>query len=357
MRWANIVCLFRVDLACVLCFLAAGYHSSVAASEYTTEAHVDDEPITTPELNLQVSLVRSQVLNSFREKFGTDITSQKDFWTNNYGGEVPAQQARQLALQKLKGIKVQELLAYHKGLLTDIHYETFISNLAAENKKRDSIIASHGAIYGLVHYTEETFYDYVFTNMQADLQKNLAEHELKPSEQQLQEYYYAIRDSHFKSSNSIYTQLFKISYAYPDTQKNVPRDTAWKLARKAQKKLREGTNLAAIQQSMNGGFSQRIFNDSTARFDHTHDREVLNAAETLSIGSVSDVVDDGYALTVLKCIDRKINGYRPYEQVAAIVRAKYIEIAYENYIDSLTQTAKLSEASPKIGFDVSTPRH
>jgi len=317
----------------------------MAATPNSVEAYVNDEPITTQELNLQIKLHRSQILSYFRNKFGNEVTSQKGFWENNYGGEIPAQRAHSLALDTLKRIKIQEILARQKGLISDIRYETLLTNLLLENKRRDSVIANHGVIYGAAHFSEETFFDYVFSNMVIELQKSLANAELKPSLQQLQEYYLLIRKDHFQARDSIRVQEIKIAYADPDTTKNIVRDSAWAILHKIQQQVHAGLDFAKAVKSAHAKMTARIFNDATARNDYTHDGEISCVADTLSVGSVSAIVDNGQELSIIKSVSRQGNGYKPFELVAPIVRAQYIEATYEKYIDSLVQHIKFREAN------------
>jgi hypothetical protein len=293
-----------------------------AASVDSIEAYVNDEPITSRELKLQIALNRSQILSYFRDRFGSEVTSEKKFWTTRYGTEIPTKRLRDLAMAKLKRIKVQEILARQKSIVSHISYDTFLANLDKDNKWRDSMIACHGVVYGLTHYTEQTFYDYELSSMVTALQKKLASKELKPSLVQLHDYYGLIRDQYFKASDSIVAQITEVSYTDSTSRNELLQDSAWKI---------------------NGHQIYRIFSESTSRFDHFHDGQRLSVAETLSVGSVSGIIDDGSSLSILKVISRKINGFKSFEQVEPIVSDKYMEFTYEAYIDSLMRTVRFCD--------------
>ena len=100
-----------------------------------TVATVNSEPISVREFKRQLAQKSSDIYTYFREKHGV-VGDSKDFWTTSYGGEVPIDMARDKTLKECVNVKAQQILAKQNGILNDISYAAFLSDLSKENRRR-----------------------------------------------------------------------------------------------------------------------------------------------------------------------------------------------------------------------------
>ncbi|NQX64344.1 hypothetical protein [Paenibacillus qinlingensis] len=136
---------------------------SLAGSLPATVAYINDSAIDEREFQLFLHDVKAQTAGYFKQTYNADNSSS--FWTTSFQGEVPIEKAKQLALDRLKEVKVQQFLAQEYGLVNDLSYAVFLENWLTENQRREKAIKNNQVIYGPKQYDERGYYTYVFSNL------------------------------------------------------------------------------------------------------------------------------------------------------------------------------------------------
>jgi hypothetical protein len=121
-------------------------------------AKVNSEPISIDEFNLFLAQNRAETFGYFHQKYGVD--DSKGFWTRAKGGETPLERLKAVTLSQCVRIKVQQVLARQKGIVSDIRYERFLIDLEQENQRRKAAAQNHQPIYGPLQYARETYFNY-----------------------------------------------------------------------------------------------------------------------------------------------------------------------------------------------------
>ncbi|WNR43850.1 hypothetical protein [Paenibacillus roseipurpureus] len=153
-------------LSIFVCTGCSKWQNDVSASpEYATVAYINDSAIDEREFQLFLHDVKAQTAGYFKKTYHVD--DSPSFWTTSFQGEVPIEKAKKLALDRLKEIKVQQLLAQQYGLIDvdDLSYSTFLVNWSKENQRREKAIKNNQVIYGPKQYDEHGYYTYQFSNL------------------------------------------------------------------------------------------------------------------------------------------------------------------------------------------------
>ncbi|NOU64778.1 hypothetical protein GC096_12145 [Paenibacillus sp. LMG 31461] len=128
-----------------------------------TVAYINDSAIDEREFQLFLNDVKAQTAGYFKQTYNADDSAS--FWTTSFQGEVPIEKAKQLALDRLKEVKVQQFLAQEYGLMNDLSYTAFLKNWLTENQRREKAIKNNQVVYGPKQYDERGYYSYVFSNL------------------------------------------------------------------------------------------------------------------------------------------------------------------------------------------------
>ncbi len=311
-----------------------------------TVALVNREPISIREFEQAVIETRSDVYSYFNQTYGAEHNTK--FWTSSYEGEVPADMAKAKALDVVKRIKIQQILAKQKKIVQDISYSGFLDDLEIENKRRTEAVNNNKAIYGPVHYGEKEYYSYVFSNMVIQLKGILGEEELAASEKELLDFYDSIKETTYKREDTIKAQ--KLSLSWVDKEGNVDRSMRSAARRIMEQWLIEvenGATLAEIATSftMEGSLEVQlndlVFEESNARYDHHKFQLLKEEAKKLKVGQVSGMIEENNAIHLIRCIEKIDEGHQSYDEVKENVKSLYVDESYRLFIDRLSRDTEV----------------
>lgn len=169
-----------IFLAVILVSFLAG------ACQKNTEvvAWVDEAPITTSEMNYWMLLKKAEVYRYFYLEYG--VNDSDDFWHSEYEGESTINRLKNLALDASKRCKVQQILAYDRGLIDEMNFDVVIAQMVGENSERAQKLSRGEVIYGPKAFTHRTYFAYQFDKMVIALKEKLAHKELKASHEDLE---------------------------------------------------------------------------------------------------------------------------------------------------------------------------
>lgn len=144
-------------------------------------ATVNGDPISVIEYKNTLANKRADIFTYFSQKYHAEDSN--DFWTKNFGDEVPIVLAKERALAECVSVRILYALAQKEGLIQDTSYSAFLKALRAENKQRKEAIDKNQVIYGPVEYSEGNYFAYILSNMKSNLIARLKDTELKNVEQ------------------------------------------------------------------------------------------------------------------------------------------------------------------------------
>ncbi|MFC5404134.1 hypothetical protein [Cohnella soli] len=126
-------------------------------------ASVDGEPIRYGEFALMMMRERSKAVQYFYDKYKAEDSTR--YWTTRFGKEIPIEWLKSAALDEARRIKVQQMIARDEGIVQRIDYSDFRNGWIEENERRRKAADKKMILYGPLQYDENTYYDYVFSNM------------------------------------------------------------------------------------------------------------------------------------------------------------------------------------------------
>ncbi len=147
--------------------------------------YVDNYPITISEMHYWMLLNKAEVHRHFYLEYG--VNDSEDFWQSEYGGESPLEMLKNIAFQKAKRLKVQQVLAYEYGLINEINFDSIVSRIDNVNLVRNDNLNNGKIIYGSKYYTQRSYFVYQSDQMTQVLKEKLAEKELKPKKKELEQ--------------------------------------------------------------------------------------------------------------------------------------------------------------------------
>lgn len=339
-RW--ILFVFSVLGIClVLVFLGIGVYMS---RSYI--AKVNEEAVSYAEFKQQISLNRANVLNYFNQKYG--VQDSKSFWTSSFGGEVPLEVLKQKALNECVKIKLQEILAREKGVITDVSYDSFLEGLKAENAKRSNAAKNHEPVYGPLRLDENGYLNYFLGNMIMKLKEKLAENELKASEDELQSYYRSVKDKLYKYEDTVRISVIKLAFGADGKKVNTEeKKQKLKEIQAIEDRLKNGEDFdQVIKDAVEGGIKglskvDRTLDKDTARNDFKTEPVLMDAIKNIMPGGISGMFEENSAFIIVKCLDRKGGGYKNFDEIKGSVASAYVNMKYDELIEGLIKDANV----------------
>ncbi|BBH21552.1 hypothetical protein Back11_28970 [Paenibacillus baekrokdamisoli] len=306
-------------------------------------ATVNGEPISVYEFNQRMRMNRTRILLHFQTQYGAQETPE--FWTSSFDGEVPLEMLKKEALDECIRIKLQQLLARDKGLVQDISYAAFLKQFNHENNRRKAAIKAKEVIYGPVQYSEETYFEYVFSNMQSQLKDKLKGKEIAYTSEDLRQYYEATKAKYAKEAR---ITIEKIAVTYVDQDGKVMesrKKEAKLIMQKAKERLEKGESFGELAEAYNETDEEKkshgaqIFDSSSARTDRKYYPELLKEVSKLGAGQTSGIIEIGNTLFIVKCVEKQNGGYETFNEAKEKVETDYVSSQYESLIDKMVKGA------------------
>jgi hypothetical protein len=320
---------------------------------------LNGEPVDVREYRLILNRHRSEVYNDFYLKYG--VADSTDFWTTAYEGKTPLDQLKQVTLQDLTSIKVQQLLArqYHvrvaltpQGpfITADPSYAVFLKNLSAENARRQAAVKKGEPIYGPTQFDEDTFYRYFFSKMVEQLQQQLSEGDWKPSTATLEALYAERKETDYRREDTAQFESLCWPYAKPEGKITAEsKQEAQLKMEEIRDQLSQSSTFQDIAQRYPVRYADETLDDSTADSDVKYRPVLTGQVRSLPVGGLSQIFesDEGDALCLVTVNGRQVAGYQPFEEVRDQVQARYIDKKYAAVIEQLAREAKI-EINQKV---------
>lgn len=314
-------------------------------------ALINGEPVTVREFKIQfLNKNIAAVSQYFYNKYGAEDKS--DFWTSNYGGEIPVEVLKKRSLDQCIKTKVQQILGRQKGLVKDISYTAYLQGFIEENKRRKETVENDKVIYGPQQLQEDVYYYVLFNDMVYKLKQGISK-DLKIDEEELKQNYVENKSKLYMLPD--YIKIKKISVAYIDkdsSDNKVTREQAQAKIEEIKAKLDKGGNFDNIgsQYSKYSGFKigygEQMFNENTIRSDVFSGSSLKGEAQKLAPGQISGVFEDKgeKSFYIIICVQKITFRYIPFNEAKGSIESNLAETKYTKIVDKLIKEAKVSIA-------------
>lgn len=311
-------------------------------------AEVNGQPITAGEFRLALDRQRSAVIDYFKRKHGAGVDAE--FWDTDFSGEIPAELAKQWALQSAIRLRLQLNLASSHGIIRTASYSSLLDEMQLENTRRATAIEAGHPVYGPIRFDEINFIEYYTAKLSLALKEKLSRHELVVTDTQLKEHYEQIKDELFGLENNVQFYFFKVSYILDELHNDSKHAEA--LLRKIKSRLEQGVAIEVVLKELaNSSDEQQVqwtteqFNDETARYYYKSLPELYAFLTDLpDAGMVSPLIDDRSTgvYTLAFVTDRGEAGYKSFEEVKSNVLTHYMDVEFLNYVEALINNAEVT---------------
>lgn len=312
-------------------------------------AFVDGEPVTADELRMFMNNLKTEVSTSYQEKYGV---SQIDdhFWKKDFSGSSPIQTLRNKALDEAVTVKVKQMIGKKLGLVQDISYKAILNNLNAENKRRAEAVSKNEIIFGPEKFSIDTYFTYYMSNMEADSIQQLMLNEMKPTGQEMRDYYDANKEMLFKHPD--YIKIKKYAISFVDANNQTDENKKKKAAQKAEEILAAVKNEQDLTGNEDVKIEEQVFEPQNNLLDSRLFTTILYEAQKLSMGQVSPIFEYQGTYDIIKCLERNDSGYLSFDEVEKnnpLALLKPIaKTKYDQYVESLRKAAKVEKAERKF---------
>ena len=282
---------------------------------------------------------RAAVAAHLSQKYNLPGTGPS-FWDTEYEGVTPREVLLDTAMADLVRSKVIQQECIARGIVAPADFRQLKQAMEQENAARKSTAASGGVVYGTEAYTLAQYNEYQMTMATDDLKEYLLKHELAPTKQQLQDAYNSLDES-FKRKDFTCAGW---SIAWPSTEND---EAAATLVAAALKTTAPASLPAALENQLPGVRVERF----TFRSADVH-RENSTAIEQSDIlfatkpGELSSVLYDAQP-TVYYITEKDGGGYYTFEESSRIGENKYINDAFEQFIDKKVESATVEYSRKK----------
>lgn len=306
----------RISLtAGILCAAAIGFGIYLGTGSSNGQLTLEDtlitinsEEVCKEEFQTLLLKYRANVMSSYT----TDQVNQKNFWETDADGVKPVDEIVQRTLEELTEKKAIKQMAVRNGLIKDFSFETLKEGLEQENQQRETNMQNNQVIYGKTAYDLETYYEYIYSNIETVLSRHLR-NEANITEEDISHYYQENKEDYY--CDEIITVI--------DAQSKT--DAYLEQAAELMKK----EDLSTLKNK----YPDIVFSELTLS---TVDPQVQKSgvyqnrwetAKNLKTGEISGIYTAGSGYGILYCIERKEQEYLVLSQEEDGIRA----ILQENY--------------------------
>lgn len=305
----------------------------------TLVATIDGEPICAGEFNLISRKYKSIVIQEFRNNYNLNYDNQ--FWENHAYGISPAETLHKKTLEAIVQLKVQQLLAKKLGIVQDISFDGFIRTYELENKTRLEAKQNNKVIFGPTQYTQEVYYDYVFSNLVVKIKNRLKNKDLKISESTLKSIYERDKDSLYRMNDYVRIQSVAIIKSFVSNSENLEM---YNTLTSLKSDFSTDNYVVFKRKCLNNKWK---ITDEVLKFDpkinqpedgKIHSEAFIQVQHILQ-GNVSEIFDSPTEFSFFKVLERKPMGYRTFDSCKNSIYSVNLELIYLNYLKVLTNKA------------------
>ncbi len=310
-------------LLLVICCTAYSKRTAVVTYEF------DGYKITKNELAFHMDRMRGEVRNYFKNTCGVSLSA--DDWQKSYGGEIPEEKLKDLALNTCKKDKLLFILGKEYGLTDYVDFDDFLSSMEKENEQRKETVAEGGIVYGLVEYGREEYYTHVISNLKIRLRDILSKKQEEPLYTTEEEVYtYFINHKEEWAENA--TEYRVMEYFLPDRE-----DPDVSIGKSFTDQLYKGDGFEEVckQFETAGTVKEHTFNGDSYAKDVRSCYEIRMAAEILEEGEISGWITVPEGKSIIKLSGKKTDEEKSYQEYKERIRQNLTEEKFVDYMERL----------------------
>jgi hypothetical protein len=191
-------------LAILFCFCSFSLIAQTTINDTMIVATVNSFPISLKEYQFCEKKCKASIIQDFQTTY--KLKYDENFWNLSSIKPTPTEALKKKAFVSVVELKIQQELARELGLIQDFSYKTFLTNLQAENKRRFDALQNKQVVFGPEQYSEENYFDYLFTNLVIQIKKKLSENTLGISDNQLRQIYEKRKNKLYKLDDFVQIQ-------------------------------------------------------------------------------------------------------------------------------------------------------
>ena len=327
---------YIVDAVFVIVLLLLGglvfYIRFQKPEELRTVMEINGQDVAKEEYQSEIKRFQAQV----KSGYSTDEANRKDFWTTEVDGGTPLSVIMNLAKEDLIYKKTLSSMAKENGIQADMDYSAMKSAMEEENASRLKKGTSGGVAYGLSSYTEESYYQYAYSELEAELMEKLKK-EQTLSREELQTAYRERQNEYgYDTGVKMFVAETKVENA-AELQEAAEAIKAENSREKLEADHPEinfyelEMNTLDTQEGKSGVYSMRWI-----------------LASSMQKGEISEPFTAGGNILIMKCLERVENVVLPFEQAEGILKSRVRTERAEQAIQEQVKKAKVKEKSRKL---------
>lgn len=318
---------------------AGGIALATALSSGSELGKVNGLPFYAEELLVYADEERAAVTAQISQHYNLPGTGPS-FWDTEYDGVTPREVLLDTAMEDLVRNKVIQQECITRGIVAPADFRELEQAMEEENAARQSTADSGGVVYGTESYTLAQYNEYQMRMATDDLKEYLLENELAPTEQQLRDAYDSLDES-FKRKDFTCAGW---SIAWPSTEDD---ETVAALVAEALESTAPADLAAALADQLPGVTVEEFTFDSTEV--HREDSTAIERSDILFFtepGKCSSIFYDAQP-TVYYVTEKDGGGYYAFEESSRLGENKYINDAFEQFIDEKVAAATVEYSRDK----------
>lgn len=285
---------------------------------------INGQPVTREEYQMVLSSFCSRVQSAY----STEEANREDFWSDSGDEDSPLNEIMDLTLRELKENKVTVSMAEINGINTDMDYDTIKSDYEADADVRSDRDSQEQTVYGPDNLSFASYYGYRYTSLRAELEEALKP-EYPITEDGLRELYEKNIDQ--------YTYQTQVSV----TACEMTTETAAAYGIDVIRGALENNTLDELEEQFpDAGFYEITMNDVNPQEGKSGVYiSRWEAASQLREGQISDPIQIGDNILIMKCTGRQENGSLDFESVKGVLESRYQTMMAEKEIEKNIESA------------------
>ena len=281
---------------------------------------VNGEPVWEEEFDFLLQSNQTTLLSQVKEQYGEEAANGED-------QEALLREAcRSLAVSQ----KVRLQLAVSLGVLESSDFYDLQSEMQQKNQENQQAVEEGKPVYGLLTYDFQQYYSYAYSNAVLRSKEVLEQGELKPSEEEVETYYEANKET-------LFAKVDRFSYLLISGEKS---DKTAGLFDQMQGMTQEELE-DFCQEHPELTLEKAEVDDEGFRTLSRTSETVANTLLTLESGQASGLLDDSGKYRMLYCVSRTDAGADPLEDVRPNIISALVDQKYEEKLAVLEQQAQV----------------
>lgn len=133
------------------------------------------------------------VLSGFRANIYSQYTNEEvnksDFWTMEINGESPLEKIEDMTVEKIVYNRTLEKMSTERKITEAFAYKDLLESMNTQNEELENTRRKGGIIYGKQSYTIEEYYEYIYSDLEANLINYIIKNEISVTEKECKNYY------------------------------------------------------------------------------------------------------------------------------------------------------------------------